>query len=253
MQDKYAGDIGDFGKFILLKQLVRAGSSQLRIGLNWYNVANEEESGNDGTHVKYLNPSYKKSGLFKQCDPELFQKLRNIVELKRRSIPHLECSEYLPANTKYFSEPVPMNSSDLTERVKDRISWFDRSRQSLSSVDAVFLDPDNGIQTPTSTKAQARAVKYAFVDEIRSYYETFGFVIVYNHRDRSPKQLYIQKFIKTHKAVGAQSLMRILRFKRFSVRDYVFFYRKQHTSTVARLFDTLTSAPFDFLFGEFAL
>ncbi|HOC34968.1 MAG TPA: hypothetical protein PKI82_13010 [Ruminococcus flavefaciens] len=33
MQDRYAGDIGDYGKFILLRKL----SERFSIGINWYN------------------------------------------------------------------------------------------------------------------------------------------------------------------------------------------------------------------------
>jgi hypothetical protein len=33
MQDRYAGDIGDFGKFGLLKALEQTG---LSVGINWY-------------------------------------------------------------------------------------------------------------------------------------------------------------------------------------------------------------------------
>jgi hypothetical protein len=33
MQDRYAGDIGDFGKFALLRALEGAG---LSVGVNWY-------------------------------------------------------------------------------------------------------------------------------------------------------------------------------------------------------------------------
>ena len=33
MQDRYAGDIGDYGKLGLLRSLSRTG---LRIGVNWY-------------------------------------------------------------------------------------------------------------------------------------------------------------------------------------------------------------------------
>lgn len=33
MQDRYVGDVGDFGKIGMLRQLEEAG---LRIGVNWY-------------------------------------------------------------------------------------------------------------------------------------------------------------------------------------------------------------------------
>ena len=35
MQDRYAGDIGDFGKIALLQQIREKG---LTIGVNWYKV-----------------------------------------------------------------------------------------------------------------------------------------------------------------------------------------------------------------------
>ena len=35
MQDRYAGDIGDFGKFALLKELENQG---LSVGVNWYKI-----------------------------------------------------------------------------------------------------------------------------------------------------------------------------------------------------------------------
>jgi len=253
MQDKYAADIGDFGKFILLKQLLVASPPQMRLGLNWYNVTTDEEPNNDGQHLKYLNHSYKKSILFKQCDPVLCEQLKSLVEYDRRSIAHLEDSAILPANTIYFSESIPLHPSDFKVRVSQRNSWFDRSAKVLSGVNAIFLDPDNGIQTPNVTKAQARMVKYAFLDEIKGLFDLCGFVVVYNHSNRSPQEVYRQKFIDAHEAVGSGSMMRVLRFKRFSVRDYVFLYRKEYVTTLDRLFDVLTNPPLDFLFSQFVI
>jgi hypothetical protein len=253
MQDKYAGDIRDFGKFILLKQLLIAGPPQMRLGINWYNVKNEISAANDGRHVGYLDSKTRKRAEFERCDPDLYHKLKVLVEQGKRSISELERSQLLPQATKYFSEALPSDNPILSLRVKDRTNWFERSQQALSSTDAIFLDPDNGIETPTATKAQTNAVKYAFLDEIQNYFATYPIVIVYNHRDRTPELVYRQKLIDAHKALGSQSLMRILRFKRFSVRDYVFFYRKEHQATIERLFNVLTNPPSDLLFQEFVL
>lgn len=42
MQDRYAGDIGDFGKFGLLKALLAEGFS---LGVNWYKAKPRKASG----------------------------------------------------------------------------------------------------------------------------------------------------------------------------------------------------------------
>ena len=61
MQDCYAGDIGDYGKFVLLRELNKQG---LSIGINWYksdSIVSEKQ--NDG---KYCIPEYCAA-----YDPEL--------------------------------------------------------------------------------------------------------------------------------------------------------------------------------------
>ncbi|MGN1144419.1 MAG: hypothetical protein ACI4SU_07600 [Anaerovoracaceae bacterium] len=47
MQNRYTGDIGDFGKLGLLRQLSGAGFS---IGVNWYLTPDESHNG-DGRHI----------------------------------------------------------------------------------------------------------------------------------------------------------------------------------------------------------
>ena len=49
MQDRYTGDIGDFGKLGLLRWL----STSLSIGVNWYLVPDESHNG-DGRHTNYV-------------------------------------------------------------------------------------------------------------------------------------------------------------------------------------------------------
>ena len=50
MQDRYTGDIGDFGKLGLLRQLTSTG---LSIGVNWYRTPDETHN-SDGLHIDYL-------------------------------------------------------------------------------------------------------------------------------------------------------------------------------------------------------
>ena len=43
MQDRYTGDIGDYGKLGMLRYLAAAG---LRVGVNWYRTPDEDHGGN---------------------------------------------------------------------------------------------------------------------------------------------------------------------------------------------------------------
>ena len=47
MQDRYAGDVGDFGKLGMLRCIENSG---LCVGVNWYLVGNESHN-NDGKHI----------------------------------------------------------------------------------------------------------------------------------------------------------------------------------------------------------
>ena len=51
MQDRYAGDVGDFGKFGMLRCMEKAG---IRVGINWY-LVDDESHNNDGKHTGYLS------------------------------------------------------------------------------------------------------------------------------------------------------------------------------------------------------
>lgn len=50
MQDRYTGDIGDFGKLGLLRILESQG---LTIGINWSRTPDEDHN-DDGKYTKYL-------------------------------------------------------------------------------------------------------------------------------------------------------------------------------------------------------
>ena len=131
-----------------------------------------------------------------------------------------------------------------------RENWYSESLDKLAPADVIFLDPDNGIQTDSVRITQTRSVKYALDEEILGYARNCELVIVYNHRDHSPDVEYLQKFRRVHHRLGRSTSMRLLRFKRVSARDYVFFFTPRTASIVNRLVNILTTAPFDFMFEE---
>ena len=77
MQDRYTGDIGDFGKLGLLRILQ---SRSLTIGVNWY-LTPDEDHNDDGKHTKYL-----KDESYRKYDEALWLELNQIVDAKQRRV-----------------------------------------------------------------------------------------------------------------------------------------------------------------------
>ena len=248
MQDRYAGDIGDFGKLILLNLLSTLGKHIGSLGVNWYYVKTELRPSSDGSHIGYLEPSHRRAEQFKACSPTLYDTLGRIVRSGHRSIHHLEQAGVLPPGTKTYGEALPQQSFSSSNRMEKRMEWFQKSLASLLGSSIVFLDPDNGIQTPSLARREPRSVKYAFVDEIGTYHSSGATVITYNHRDRSPRAIYEAKIGQLRRLSAHGSLLVVVRFKRISVRDYVILARPEHVPIINELRAIFAKPPLDFLF-----
>lgn len=132
MQDRYAGDVGDFVKLGLLRAL----SSGRQLGVAWYRYPDEDHNG-DGRHITYLDQPHR----YEHLDAPLFRHLQNITR-EARSINSL-----LPVLPGVISSDEIVDSSMISPRERRawRTAWFNRVIEELSSCDLVFADPDNGI------------------------------------------------------------------------------------------------------------
>ena len=91
MQDRYVGDVGDFGKYGLLRSLCGADDygPGLRLGVLWYKFDGKDNV-NNGGHTEYIcNPSPAELHL-RECDRDLYEKMRQLVESNRRLVTVLE-------------------------------------------------------------------------------------------------------------------------------------------------------------------
>ena len=132
MQDRYAGDVGDFGKLGLLRQIADTG---LKVGINWYlTYKPEERISKDGKHVGYLNDRS-----FKGCDDELLKSLQVVVE-SNRSTAALEEADLIPS-AGYYSEILKPG----IDHSFSRDIWYKNSLSALADSDIIFCDPDNGL------------------------------------------------------------------------------------------------------------
>ena len=91
MQDRYAGDIGDFGKIGLLKDLQAQG---LSVGVNWYRVDPIGiEMKADGS-FKQEDGKYTIPKRFWECDKTLAEKLTKIAKSEQRSMTEFDNPDF---------------------------------------------------------------------------------------------------------------------------------------------------------------
>lgn len=202
MQDRYAGDIGDFGKFGLLRALASEG---LSIGINWYRFGTpaRELAVNDGMK---LIPDELAS-----CDQVLADTLRAISTSPSRSIKALEATVLVPG-ARYYSSTVP---------VEGRLEWHEKALSTLGDTGLVFLDPDNGLLVKSVGKRSAKSPKYAFYEEVTDYVARGQSVVVYNHRSRKKRAVYFNEIHdKLLAAVPKACGISAITFPKGSVRDY---------------------------------
>ena len=256
MQDRYVGDVGDFGKYGLLNEICKKSNEGVRLGINWFYVrrpTREEKQRGDGKHISYLRDENIDSKKYAVCFPDLYGKLKDIVDSGRRSIKEIENGLILPKETIFYSKPLPYSSVNPSEREEERKNWFKESLSQLKSADIIFLDPDNGIQTDKVRKTQIKAIKYVFKDEIKEYYELGKSLIIYNHRDRKPKSEYDRKITDSLGQISSRNSIEVLRFERVSVRDFIFLIQKDHQDLMDQTIDYLSSGPCKFLFERYNL
>jgi hypothetical protein len=146
VQNRYAGDIGDFGKFGLLRFLI--AQLGVRFGVNWY-LYPDESHNEDGKCTKYFARSE-----FRDCDDELLDRVERVVN-GTRSMEALQCLKLLPGteDSDYFSPHLngyqrhPGNTAlAKASRTALRLEWLQRAVYALAECNAVFLDPDNGLE-----------------------------------------------------------------------------------------------------------
>ena len=135
MQDRYAGDIGDFVKYGLLRALGRGK----RLGVAWYLHPNSGPSG-DGSHTQYLT----KPEEFRHLDSKLFDQLKRLRSSGVPSVELIENSGILD-NAVFAREPLDLSNITIRDRINWRHQWFEHVREQLTDCDMVFADPDNGL------------------------------------------------------------------------------------------------------------
>jgi len=196
MQNRYVGDVGDFGKYGLLRALCLPssdGNRGLSLGVVWYLVPDEGHNA-DGKHTSFLNPAHANVVGYRDCDPFLYDTLAEIVEGEARHVSSIRNSGILPAGTVFFEEPLTFGGmphigpAAREARLKHRSEWLRRALEATAGCDVVFVDPDNGLEVKTE-RHTIRGPKHVFFDELVPYTRRGQSLVIYQHMGRNRRAL----------------------------------------------------------------
>jgi hypothetical protein len=199
MQNRYVGDVGDFGKYGLLRALCLPssdGNRGLSLGVVWYLVPDEGHNA-DGKHTSFLNPAHANVVGYRDCDSFLYDTLAEIVEGKARHVTSIRNSKIFPAGTVFFEEPLTFDGmphigpAAREARLRHRSEWLQRALEATAGSDVVFVDPDNGLEVKTQRHTR-RGPKHVFFDELVPYLRRGQSLVIYHQMARNrpaPEQI----------------------------------------------------------------
>jgi len=207
MRHIYVGDVGDFGKYGLLRSLC---GDTVPLGVVWY-LTESEEHNNDGKHDGYLRlTSETKRSQFRDCDPVLYDQLKLIRENSRLDLAQIEQSSIFPASCKFHSNPIPhfvdrVNGKQASkQRWDERKRWHEEALTTVEQASWVFVDPDNGIIFDTPSEGIRPSHKHAYLYELRDYFARGQSVVAYHHlgRQAGGHELLVQSCLRKLSANG---------------------------------------------------
>ena len=239
MQDRYTGDLGDFGKYGLLRVLTGATQEggSIPLGVVWYLTPDRGNSG-DGRQTGYLRLEEKKARQFTRCDPELYRNLQRIVDSDEREVAAIERSRLLPESTAYHPgvldpRSVGRNGGTLREaRAHAREEWHRDALEVTEECGIVFLDPDNGLETGRTEASALQGSRYAYYEELRPYLERKQTLVVYQHLNRSaraPQQIFLRQR-EIYERLGRRAFA--MRYHRGSPRAFIIIPQGPHRAAV---------------------
>jgi hypothetical protein len=244
MQDRFACDIGDYGKFSLLKALV---GNELRLGVVWYLNPRDAEVG--GGHVGYLcDPDQ-----YQRFDPSVYDVLRRLNTDGERNLRAMQREagrdgNVLPRTTLFYEKPVlspeweELKGAQLRGRLCEwRIEWHAGAVRAMRDAQVVFLDPDNGLMdaSPRHGRPFRRyretigGAAYAFLDELHPYCCRGQSLVVYHHLGRHiPVREQVRRWLeRLHRTLGG-SRPTALVLKRFGYRAYFIIPAARNRRTI---------------------
>lgn len=197
MQNKFVGDVADFGKYGLLRYLTGMtagdGLERFPLGVVWYLQPDDIHSG-AGKHINYLFPEKdEEKAASRDCDPELWDKLRALVENAddlRRCVHCVQKVGILPKDTEFFDWQLvypPYHSKKDDIRPQMRKLWLREAKRATSAAKLVYFDPDTSIGKD-GEECQKTGPEHAYMNDFKEFWELGRSLVIYHHLGREGKK-----------------------------------------------------------------
>lgn len=209
MKNQYVGDVGDYGKYGLLRHFAKHG---VRIGINWY--LTEDDGSKDGKHISYLQKADMRS-----CDPELFDVLKQIAFRKDKSVQMIEDSNII-TDAVYYNAVLKTSAENADVRKWTRRLWYNNSNLFFGDAELIFCDPDNGLIGKKTVRAKD-SEKYVLPSEIAEYYNDGKNVLYYCHKGRRKWQDWEAEKVRMKEYLRDAQIV-VLTYRKGTQRSYVF-------------------------------
>ena len=227
MKNQYVGDVGDFGKYALLRAFSEAG---VQIGVNWY--LTKDDGSADGKFTSYL----KDDSMRRRC-PEVFDVLEELVGNKDRSVIDVQKSGIIKEAVFYDELLVPEGTP--AERECTRTEWFNQSKKVLCDAELIFMDPDNGL-LEVNDPSKLGAEKYVLPDEVEQYFNAGHNVVYYCHKGRRKYNAWMDYISLMFDRIP-QAKPAVLTYHKGTQRSYVFLIHEESFVKYRKIIDRFRS------------
>ncbi len=238
MKNQYAGAIGDYGKYGLLRALCRDGDP--RLGMAWW--MSKDDGSNSGGRIGYLE---QRSPALRDCDPELFDALARMVTGGWRCVNAVCALDILPRDTLHHLDTLNFDKeSTRADRNASRKEWVAGAVRKLAGAELVHFDPDVGI-SDTLNRTAATQPMHVFPDELAAVADPDRSITVYHHvgRSGSANEQFLRAAGVLHKATGREHRPWILRCYRGSAHGYLISPAERHRELLRSRLDNFLSGP----------
>ena len=200
MKDQYAGDVNDYCKYALLRCLSRGSTTTVC----WMLTSRDGRS--DGRRIGYLD----RPAAWRPRDPELFDRLRDLVREGKRTIRAVERARILP-RARFHPDLLPSGR-------EGRARYFARLDDLAAGSELLFFDPDNGLEVRSCPRGRRGSERYLYWEELARAYRRGFSIVVYQHFPRVDRRDYVAR-------VGNEIRARVApaRLFSFSSPQVVFF------------------------------
>ena len=168
------GDVGDFGKYALLRALCGQFGigPTFPLGIVWC-LFPDESHNSDGRHTSYLDRDE-----YRILDPGLHDCLKEIVNDNNRSVAAIQAAGMLPKSTIFVDALASGVCEEGEGRVparRERVSSPMVGSRPLNATDdcaIVFLDPDNGLSVASINKRHSEGWKVCLLGRVGEIHST---------------------------------------------------------------------------------